>query len=200
MKLLIIGNENPTLFKSIIDAVRNDELPVQLVGLISSVGQNEMIDLAQDQGIPTEFVSIPSVKNSAGYYDKTLCDRAKQYQPDLIFLIGYTRILSAEFVAAWPGKIINIHGSLLPKYAGLMREHTQAAVLANGDKEAGCTVHIVTEKVDAGPNVAQGVVPVLEGDTPTILRCRIRDIAGDVCVEAVRIMQRSFQLDGKFAA
>ena len=89
---------------------------------------------------------------------------------EVLALAGYMRLLTPWFVEAWAGRMINIHPSLLPAYPGL---HTHARAIAAGDKEAGCTVHVVTQEVDAGPIIAQARVPILAGDDADALAARV---------------------------
>jgi len=93
-----------------------------------------------------------------------------QYQPDIIALAGFMRVLTAEFVARYEGRMLNIHPSLLPKYRGL---HTHARAIEAGDDIAGCTVHEVTADLDDGPILGQARVPVVAGDTPETLAARV---------------------------
>jgi len=90
--------------------------------------------------------------------------------PDIICLAGFMRVLTPGFVARFAGRMLNIHPSLLPKYPGL---HTHARALAAGDAQAGCSVHLVTPELDAGPILGQARVPVLPGDTEATLAARV---------------------------
>ena len=103
-------------------------------------------------------------------YDRVLAAAIMEYSPSLIVLAGFMRILSAEFVERFAGRILNIHPSLLPKYAGL---HTHRRVLEAHEAEHGVTVHFVTEQLDGGPPVLQARVAVLPGDTETTLSERV---------------------------
>jgi phosphoribosylglycinamide formyltransferase-1 len=103
-------------------------------------------------------------------YDRLLAATISGYSPALIVLAGFMRILSAEFVARFAGRILNIHPSLLPKYAGL---HTHRRVLEAREAEHGVTVHFVTAELDGGPPVLQARVPVLPGDTEATLSERV---------------------------
>ena len=108
-------------------------------------------------------------------------------RPDLICLAGYMRVLSPEFVAAYPGRILNIHPSLLPKYPGL---NVQRRALEAGDPESGCTVHYVEAAVDSGPILVQKRVPILPGDTEENLSARILEQEHAAYPEAVRMALR----------
>lgn len=103
-------------------------------------------------------------------FEAALQDELGRAGVDLVCLAGFMRILSAGFVRAWAGRMLNIHPSLLPKYPGL---HTHARALAAGDAEAGCSVHLVTEELDGGPVLGQARVPVLPGDTEDSLSARV---------------------------
>ncbi|MBL9046848.1 MAG: phosphoribosylglycinamide formyltransferase [Tabrizicola sp.] len=121
-------------------------------------------------GIPTAAVDHrPFGKDRAGFEAELLAqlDAAK---PDILCLAGFMRILTPGFIRRYEGRMLNIHPSLLPKYPGL---HTHARALAAGDTEAGCTVHEVTAKLDAGPIHGQARVPVLPGDTESSLAVRV---------------------------
>jgi len=104
---------------------------------------------------------------------------------DLILLIGFMRILSSGFVERWHGKIINVHPSLLPKYAGGMNSDVHESVLAAGDKESGCTIHLVTKDVDCGPILLQKSCPVYENDSVESLRERVQKLEGESFIEVI---------------
>ena len=104
---------------------------------------------------------------------------------DLILLIGFMRILSPGFVDRWGGKIINVHPSLLPKYAGGMNNDVHESVLAAGDKETGCTIHLVTKEVDGGPILLQKSCPVFEKDSVESLKERVQELEGKAFIEVI---------------
>src|SRR5690606_30974370 len=95
----------------------------------------------------------------------------REHRVEVVVLAGYMRLLTPGFVAAWSGRLLNIHPSLLPLYPGL---DTHRRAIEAGDAEAGCTVHLVVEEVDAGPILGQARVPVLEEDTPETLAARVQ--------------------------
>ena len=95
------------------------------------------------------------------------------------------RILSSEFVDRWFGKIVNVHPSLLPKYAGGMNSDVHKSVLAAGDKETGCTVHLVTKEVDGGPILLQKSCPVFENDSIDSLKERVQKLEGEAFIEII---------------
>jgi phosphoribosylglycinamide formyltransferase 1 len=124
--------------------------------------------LAAAQGIATWSHAAKGMERAA--FDHLLDQQLRAHQIELIALAGYMRLLSAEFVTAWAGRIVNIHPSLLPLYKGL---DTHARALAAGDHEAGCSVHIVTPELDDGPLLGQARVPVLPGDSAEQLAARV---------------------------
>jgi phosphoribosylglycinamide formyltransferase 1 len=104
-------------------------------------------------------------------YDQALVQLLAQYQPQLVVLAGFMRILTPHFIGAFAGRILNVHPSLLPDYRGL---HTHRRVLEAGEKLHGASVHFVTEELDGGPVIAQAEVPVLPGDSETTLSARVQ--------------------------
>jgi phosphoribosylglycinamide formyltransferase-1 len=103
-------------------------------------------------------------------FDRVLADTIDGYHPDLVVLAGFMRILGADFVQRFRGKLINIHPSLLPKYPGL---NTHQRALDAGDSRAGCSVHFVTEELDGGPTIVQASVPIEAGDDAATLAARV---------------------------
>jgi formyltetrahydrofolate-dependent phosphoribosylglycinamide formyltransferase len=123
---------------------------------------------ARERGLPVWALSPKGIGKPA--YEALLDVAIRESGADVVALAGYMRLISDGFVAAWRGKIINIHPSLLPKYKGL---DTHARAIAAGDAEAGCSVHIVTEELDGGEVLGQARVPILPGDTPDTLSERV---------------------------
>ncbi|MEO6924784.1 MAG: formyltransferase family protein, partial [Bryocella sp.] len=110
----------------------------------------------------------------------------REAQVDLVLMIGYMRIVSAEFVEAWRGRLLNVHPSLLPKYAGLMNRAVHEAVLNAKETETGCTIHQVTEEVDGGAVVLQKTCPVLAGDSVEVLKDRVQSLEQEAFVDVLR--------------
>ncbi len=121
--------------------------------------------------------------------DQAMLDWLLARGAELVVNAGYDRILSPAFVHGFPGRILNIHPSLLPAFAGGMDAVAQA--LAAGVKITGCTVHLVTEAVDAGPIIVQAAVPVLEGDTVESLHARIQVEEHHILPEAIRLVSNA---------
>ncbi len=123
---------------------------------------------AREHGIPTFALSPKGIGKLA--YEAAMTAALKEAGVEIVALAGYMRLLSDEFVGEWRGRIVNIHPSLLPKYKGL---DTHARAIAAGDAEAGCSVHIVTEELDAGEVLGQSRVPILPGDDADTLAARV---------------------------
>lgn len=124
---------------------------------------------AAEQGIPTAALNHRDYPDRAAF-DQAMMQLIDGYAPDLVLLAGFMRILTPEFCAHYAGRLINIHPSLLPAFPGL---HTHQRALDEGCRVAGCTIHFVTAELDNGPIIAQGVVPVLEGDNADALAARV---------------------------
>jgi len=142
---------------------------VEIRAVISNRADAAGLLFAQQQGIVTEVLDHQRFATRE-LFDRALIACIDRYSPDLVVLAGFMRILTAEFVTHYLGRLINIHPSLLPKYKGL---HTHARVLAAGETEHGATVHFVTAELDAGPTILQARVPVLPTDDENSLAARI---------------------------
>ncbi len=112
----------------------------------------------------------------------------KKHEVDLVLLIGFMRILSSSFCREWRDRILNVHPSLLPKYAGGMDTNVHEEVLKNKDKETGCTIHFVTDELDSGPILIQKKCAVEEGDTVETLKSKVQTLEGEAFLEAIPLM------------
>jgi phosphoribosylglycinamide formyltransferase-1 len=128
------------------------------------------LDKAAALGVPTAVVDHRPFGQDRAGFEAEMTRVLEAHRPDILCLAGFMRVLTADFVTRWHGRMLNIHPSLLPKYRGL---HTHARALAAGDREAGCSVHEVTAELDGGPILGQARVPILEGDTPERLAARV---------------------------
>jgi phosphoribosylglycinamide formyltransferase-1 len=151
------------------------------------------LDKARALGI--EARAIPSKGLEREAYDKLVVAALQDKKVDLVCLAGYMRLLSPQFVAAFRGRILNIHPSLLPAFPGL---EAQRQALEHGAKVSGCTVHFVDEMLDAGPIVLQAVVPIEDHDTPETLAKRILREEHRIYSEAVRIvLEGRYRIEGR---
>ncbi len=149
-------------------AAKQADCPYELVLVVANDPEAPGLRLAQAEGVPIFAQSHKGMKRAD--FDALLDREIRAAGADVIALAGYMRLLSAEFVDQWAGRIINIHPSLLPKYKGL---DTHERAIEAGDRVAGCSVHIVTAALDDGPVLAQTEVAVLKDDTPASLAARV---------------------------
>ena len=140
-----------------------------VAAVLSNKADAQGLVLARAQGIATEVLDHKPFENREAF-DAALAAAIDRYEPALVVLAGFMRILSSGFVAHYAGRLVNIHPSLLPAFTGL---HTHQRAIDAGCKFAGCTVHQVTTELDLGPIVDQAVVPVLPGDTAETLAARV---------------------------
>jgi phosphoribosylglycinamide formyltransferase-1 len=150
--------------------------------VISNRPEARGLEAARQRGLPA--VCIPSKGMDRNIYDGMLAAELKKHAVDLVCLAGYMRLLSAGFIREFPGRVLNIHPSLLPSFPGLDAQHQ---ALEHGVKVTGCTVHFVDEYLDAGPIAVQAAVPVLDGDTVETLSARILKEEHRIYSEAIRM-------------
>lgn len=170
LPIVVLVSGSGTNLQVILDQAASGELPVEICGVISNRPGVKALERAQTAGVSTHVLNHKQFANRAAY-DAELMAQIDEYQPALVILAGFMRILSADFVRHYTGRLLNIHPSLLPKYRGL---HTHRSALANGDTVHGVSVHFVTEELDSGPVVLQAEVPVLPDDTEDSLAARVQ--------------------------
>jgi phosphoribosylglycinamide formyltransferase-1 len=170
-------------FEAIADSIDSGRIDARIAVVISNRADARGLEVARDRGL--EAVCIPSRGLDREAYDRQLIDELRRCDVDLICLAGFMRLLSAGFIRAFPGRILNIHPSLLPAFPGLDAQHQ---ALEHGIKISGCTVHFVDEYLDAGPIVLQAAVPVLDSDTVESLSARILREEHRLYTEAIRIV------------
>ena len=164
--ILISGSG--TNMAALLYASRAGNCPYEIVLVASNNPDAAGLRLAAAEGVPT-FV-LPHKGMARAEHDAAIDTAIRASGAQFVALAGYMRILSPEFVARWDGRMVNIHPSLLPRYPGL---HTHDRALAAGDSQTGCSVHLVTADLDAGPLLGQTAVAILPGDTPATLAARV---------------------------
>jgi len=191
---VVLASGRGSNFQAIIDRVSDGYIPAVCTALITDNPDAYAIERARAAGIPGEVVSFRSFSNKQ-LYELALIAAIQKYDPDLVVLAGYMRILGSEIVRRYSGRMVNIHPSLLPSFAGL---HAQDQAIQYGVKVAGCTVHFVTEDMDAGPVIIQRTVPVLEGDDGDILADRILVEEHKAFPEAIRLFfEERLRIEGR---
>jgi phosphoribosylglycinamide formyltransferase 1 len=170
-------------FEAIAKNVAAGKLDADIAIVLSNRETAQGLEIAKMMGIPA--LAIPSRGMDREVYDKLLIEKLTEHGVELVCLAGYMRLLSAGFVRAFPGRILNIHPSLLPAFPGLDAQHQ---AVEHGVKVAGCTVHFVDEYLDAGPIVMQAAVAVLNEDTAETLAGRILEQEHLIYTEALRVV------------
>ena len=155
--------------QAIIDAVAGRRLRAKIVGVISNQADAYGLTRAQNASIPTAVISHRDFPSREAF-DKAMLAQLDAWGAEVVVLAGFMRILSPAFVKHFEGRLLNIHPSLLPKYKGL---NTHARVLEAGDREHGCSVHLVDAELDNGPVIAQAIVSVNAGDDAAALTERV---------------------------
>ena len=183
MKLAVLGSTNGTDLVPVVGAERSGSLSASVDVIISNNESSGILKKARHYGIENYFICHKNKKR--GVFDFEMSQILENKKIDLILLIGFMRILSPGFVDMWGGKIINVHPSLLPKYAGGMNNDVHKSVLAAGDKETGCTIHLVTKEVDGGPILLQKSCPVFENDSVESLKERVQELEGKAFIEVI---------------
>lgn len=153
IRIAVLGSTRGTNLNTLVAAINQQHLSASIELVLSNKADALILEKATSFGIKPIFVNPQGLSRID--FDHELSKILKLHQIELVVLIGYMRILSAEFVSHWENKIINIHPSLLPAYAGLMNLDVHQAVLDGAEIETGCTVHFVTAQVDAGPIILQ---------------------------------------------
>jgi len=183
LRLVVLISGNGSNLQAIIDDIANNNLPAQIVAVISNKADAYGLKRAKKAGIEQRVLSYSDFTDR-NHYDIALKHLIDEFQPDLIILAGFMRILSNEFVEHYSQKMMNIHPSLLPKYKGL---NTHQRVLDAGDKEHGCSVHFVTPELDDGPVILQAKVEVKDNDTAEILAARVHEQEHIIYPKAIQL-------------
>ncbi|HHQ6625309.1 phosphoribosylglycinamide formyltransferase [Serratia sp. JSRIV002] len=159
-KIVVLVSGQGSNLQALIDACQQGRIAATIVAVLSNNAQAYGLQRAEEAGIAAQALDAKSFADREAF-DAALAQAIDQYQPDLVVLAGYMRILSNAFVQRYAGRMLNIHPSLLPKYPGL---HTHRQAIDNGDAEHGTSIHFVTEQLDGGPVILQAKVPIFPGD------------------------------------
>lgn len=182
LKLAVLISGRGSNLQALIDACARRDFPAAIDLVVSNEPQAAGLERARKAGLDTATISHHDFDSRAAF-EQALHARLSACGPDLICLAGFMRILGADFVRRWEGRIINIHPSLLPALKGL---DTHARALKAGLSEHGCTVHFVTAELDDGPTILQAKVPVHPDDTADTLAARVLAEEHRIYPEAVR--------------
>lgn len=181
LPIVVLLSGSGSNLQAIIDAAQGDP-PVEIRAVISNRADAYGLERARSAGIPARVLSHQEYADRESY-DEALMALIDSYQPQLVVLAGFMRILSANFVRHYEGRMLNIHPSLLPRHRGL---HTHQRAIEAGDKEHGATVHFVVPELDAGPIVLQARVAVESDDTEERLAQRVLQQEHRIYPQAIR--------------
>ena len=183
LRIAVLASGRGSNLQSIIDSIEKGALNAQIACVVSDVESANALERARKCSIEALFLD-PHGKTKEEYYSQ-IADALEKRRVQLVVLAGFMRIAPASFTSKFAGRIINIHPSLLPSFPGL---HPQKQALEAGVKEAGCTVHFVSEQVDGGPAILQARVPVLEGDSEETLTERILGQEHKILPKAIELI------------
>lgn len=170
LQVVVLISGSGSNLQALIDGVTKGELPIEIAAVISNRPDVLGLTRAAQAGIPTQVLDHKGFA-SRDAFDQELMRVIDAYNPGLIVLAGFMRILTPEFTQHYLGRMLNIHPSLLPKFQGL---HTHQRAIDAGESTHGVTVHFVTAELDGGPSIVQAVVPVLAGDDAGLLAKRVQ--------------------------
>lgn len=182
LPVVVLISGGGTNLQALIDGAAGN-LPIEIKAVISNQPDVYGLDRAARAGIETAVLNHRDFADRESF-DDALMDLIDSYQPRLVVLAGFMRILTNGFVHHYLGRLLNIHPSLLPKYQGL---HTHQRALDAGDREHGASIHFVTEELDGGPIIVQARVPVLDGDDESTLAARVLEKEHVIYPLAVRL-------------
>lgn len=188
IRLGILGSTRGSTMLALIKAIEERRLAARIEVVISNREDAVILSRAREYGLRSVFIPANGLGREA--YDMKISECLKAQDVNLLVLIGYMRILSARFVQDWPNRVINVHPSLLPAFAGKMDLDVHKAVIEAREKKTGCTVHFVTEAVDSGPIILQKSCPVRAEDTPELLKQRVQALEAETLVEAIIEIER----------
>jgi len=196
VRIGVLASTRGTDLEGIIDAINRRRLDAIICIVLSNKRDAYVLERAKKHNI--EAVFIDPAGKTREEYDRELASELEKKQIDLVLLIGYMRYLSKEFVEKYKNRIINVHPSLLPAFAGGMDIDVHKKVLEYGCKVTGCTIHFVDEGADTGPIIIQKVVAVEEHDTPETLKKKVQELEKEGLIEAIRLFgENKLKVEGR---
>ena len=184
----VLGSTKGTDLQAVIGAIEAKELNARISAVVSNKKDAYILERARKHNIGAVFADAKGKEREE--FDRQVSKEFEKHKVDLILAIGYMRILSPWFVNKWKNKIMNIHPSLLPAFAGGMDRDVHAEVLKSGVKETGCTLHFVTEEVDSGPVIMQKKVKVEKNDTVESLKEKVQKAEQKIIVRALKLYEQ----------
>src|SRR5690554_6884064 len=198
-RIVILISGSGSNMVNLVEHCQAGKINADVVAVIANKADAAGLAKAEKLGVATECVPHQGYESREAY-DQVLVERVQSYQPDLVILAGFMRILTPVFVSAFADRTLNIHPSLLPKYKGM---HTHQRALEAGDEEHGVSVHFVTEELDGGPVILQAKVPIFAGDTVDDLQARVHEqeyriyplVVNWLCSERLKLTEQGAVLD-----
>lgn len=190
MHLAVLGSTRGTDLQAIIDAIESKQLIAQIDIVISN--KPDAYILARATKHHLKNIYLETAGKTREQYDQLVLDELKKYPIDLILLIGYMRILSPILIEQYQDKILNVHPSLLPAFAGGMDTNVHAEVLKSGVKETGCTIHLVDEGVDTGKIILQKKCVIRPDETVETLKEKVQKLEGEAFIEVIQMLSQKF--------
>lgn len=197
---LVSGKGRGTNLGALLAACASGQIPGRIAVVIGTRSDAPALERAREAGVDTVVFSPRKYEEDEAGYAEALLRALKRHNVGLICLAGYMRKLPLSVIAAYRGRIMNVHAALLPLFGGqgMYGEHVHRAVLESGVKVSGCTVHFVDEQYDTGPIIVQTAVPVLDADTPETLAARVLPEEHRAYVQAVQLFaQGRLRLEGR---
>ncbi|MFH0867700.1 MAG: phosphoribosylglycinamide formyltransferase [Candidatus Woesearchaeota archaeon] len=191
----VLASTKATDLQAVIDAIEAKQLNAKISVVVSDKKDAYALERAKKHKIEAVFVDakaeelmkIEDKEERREAFDKKVAAELEKHNVELILAIGYMRIISPWFVNKYRNKIMNIHPSLLPDFAGGMDKDVHSEVLKSGVKETGCTLHFVTEDVDKGPIILQKKVPVEENETVETLKEKVQKAEQEIIIKAIKL-------------
>lgn len=194
LQLGVLASGSGTNLQSIIDACASGGIDAEVALVISNNPDAGALTRAADAGLPHTCINHRDF-SSREHFDQAVVGALQGAGVELVCLAGFMRLITEDFLAAFPGRVINIHPALLPAFPGL---DVQRKAIEYGARFSGCTVHFVDGGVDTGPVIIQAVVPILDDDTPESLAARILLQEHQVYPRAIQLFaERRLQIDGR---
>lgn len=194
LPVVVLISGQGTNLQALIDAERAGKIHARIQAVFSDNSEAPGLDRARRAGITAHHLARGDFPSRAAY-ERALAERIERYQPGLVVLAGFMRILGDDFVHRFRGSMLNIHPSLLPRFRGL---DTHRRVLEAGDAQHGATVHFVTEELDGGPRIIQYRIPVRAGESEGALEARVHVGEYVILPRAVALIaERRLRLDGE---
>jgi phosphoribosylglycinamide formyltransferase 1 len=187
LRLGFLASHGGSNLQAILDAIAQGRLPAQPRLVICNNSQARALERAAAAGVPGMHLSLATHGDADGL-DQAMLDALRAHEVNLVVCAGYMRKVGPRVLAAFRGRVLNVHPALLPRFGGpgMFGLHVHEAVLASGERETGVTIHVVDEVYDHGPILAQARVPVLPGDTPEALQARVLETEHRLYPETLR--------------